>query len=101
MASPLPKTNAPALVKNTKICHSVSLWLACPGVTVANSGKLTDPAVAARLSQAGGALANQETNPAPRKNRTASDSVAIVTAALVRKINQSSQSLPIVRCVSL
>ena len=49
----------------------------------------------------GGARTSQTRTPAPRNIQTISDLVMTVTAALTRKIDQSSLSLPMFFVVSL
>ena len=49
----------------------------------------------------GGARSSQTSTPAPRKTQTISDLVTTVTAALARKMAQSSLSLPMFFVVSL
>src|SRR5262245_24414495 len=98
MARPLPKTNAPALVKNQNICQR--RWSA-EGAPASIARGNTAAAGPLRRIHWGGALANHTTQPAARNNSTTSDSIAMVTAALTKKMDQSSQSLPSVLLVSL
>src|SRR3990172_6045827 len=83
MASPLPNTNAPALVKNSRICPSVfksasgTLGQAIPsGSTAAAIGPVPPQ------NTFGGVFTSQTSTPAPRNSHTDSDSVMVVTAAL-------------------
>src|SRR5215211_6309679 len=101
MASPLPNTNAPALVKNQAICHSRCPISSADSGVAANSGNARDSAEPLPLSQRGGAFASHVTSPATMNRGTNSDSVTMVTAALTKQINQSSQSLASDFCISL
>src|SRR4051794_8258046 len=85
MASPLPKTNAPASPKKTAICTSTGQSTAATTGATAGSwaakAAATGPPFEIPL---GLALTNQVNIPAARNTQANSDSVMIVTAAATR-----------------
>src|SRR5690606_3890802 len=98
IARPLPKTNAPAFVKNQAICHSFSDGVANAAVVIAtatgavsNAGKIFF----------GGAFNSQVTIPPARISQMLSDSVSHVDTARTIKITHNNLSFPILLDESL
>src|SRR5499426_967767 len=87
MASPLPKTNAPASPKNTAILRSVGQSIVAVTIDAVGSwsAAIATPGSPALPNQLfGGARMSHTSTPAPRKSQTISDSVTIVTIAATR-----------------
>src|SRR5688572_18318739 len=99
MASPLPKTNAPASAKYHAMLHSVPAEAAAPNPVIDQAGHDhptgSDKALMADAARPhlGGALMNKESTPLPKNNHTISDSVQAVTTALTMNRAQSRRSL--------
>src|SRR5258707_4940150 len=101
MASPLPKTKAPAAVKKVKSAHSVPPVTPTTANTAARGTgeKLATPDFP--LPQdfqnvLGGDLTSQTRRPAARNSSTCSACVRMVTTDVTRYIPQSNQSRPMV-----
>ena len=106
MASPLPKTKAPAAAKKVNSAHRVPPAVAPTASRAARGSgeKLATPVfpfLQAFQNDLGGALTSQTRRPAARKSSTCSDCVRMVTIAVTRKIAQSSGSRPMVLVVNL
>src|SRR5262245_39184849 len=87
MASPLPKTNAPASPKNTAILRSVgqsSVDATADAVGSWSAAMATPGSPPLPIQFFGGARISQTSTPAPRKSQTISDCVTIVTIAATR-----------------
>src|SRR5688500_17392211 len=92
MASPLPKTNAPASAKYHAIVHNVPPVAAPARPVIAQSGSGDTANIVLPAPNFGGALMRTVRMPQPRKIQTISDSVQAVTRPLTPKIDQSNQS---------
>ena len=81
MASPLPKTKAPASAKYQPMVQSVAADAgpASPEMDQRGSGNM--PSAAAPVPRRGGAFTNMASKPLARKSQTTSDSVHAMTAA--------------------
>ncbi len=101
MASPLPKTTAPAPMKKTRIFHSTGR-VAGPSSPATNQcGGTKSIAVVRNRSQLGGVRISIAATPAARKIQRISFSVQPVTIALTMKMIQSRRSRARVSFTSL
>src|SRR6478736_3353722 len=97
MARPMPKTKAPAFVKNHPICQSLD----SEAIGISSNNVRGSIEFVEGLENFGGAFTNQTITPAKKIIQMISCSVINVVAATTIKINHSSFSLPILFVVSL
>src|SRR4051794_9541380 len=98
MASPLPKTNAPAFAKKRPSCVSSDQSHPAAAAHVDVHDPLSPHRAGAALlsnQRFGDARTSHTNTPAPRNSQALSDCVHTVTPAVTRKIAHSSLSLPI------